>query len=469
MRQLLSWESDLQTLLVAADVLALGGDHRLPSGAAHGVAKPWTRSWENPAIYSDSFARVLRAHGGLFGLPEGNADALSTFLETYQLFPLLAQIKEAVEGLPMYRRMFIGNLVDALDVVVRASSQVGDSSEPSFEDRYRVATRYTGSIDLINVDPVRTKLRQLLKQQGYETEHLVDAVALWEENQGRLDYTKIPGRVDEILCKLIPLVKERLLVPLGITLPEQSSWRTLGDVPFDGLDFEMFSLPNRPEITAAQSYFAGNICGRRALEGLFEYNQDYPMTYLGLVALCLHEFMPGHYLHSVATDLLPHQGIESSMPTMCTPQVTLWEGVAQSALDFLFDSRQEAYTTIGFTFGVDPKDVAIQYVCDLLLDAAKHDGPILHQVRGLSEEEVRARVSQDYALTDPLPSKIWGWARHSVIGPMYGGSYERGRQVVGKAIQDFGRLAAAKVAYGVHGTVDIETFQCVLKENYARK
>ncbi|PIN74522.1 hypothetical protein COV18_06490 [Candidatus Woesearchaeota archaeon CG10_big_fil_rev_8_21_14_0_10_37_12] len=226
----------------------------------------------------------------------------------------------------------------------------------------------------------------------------------------------------------------------------------------------MISIPSKPHVTGSQAYTGGKRDdGRPALSALFEYNTAYSMTYVGLIALFMHEVMPGHHLHSVMTDLNLDLDVEATMPTMCSPQVALWEGVAQNALNFLFDDREEAYRLVGKIFDVDPKDVEIQYAIEALIDAAKHDGSILGQREGWSEGGVKAYARDMCALTDPLPNKIWGWGKHPLIGPMYGVTYDYGNKKVARAIRDHGRLAVARVGYNTKGLVDIETFRKVLE------
>ena len=462
-KELRGWEKDLATLVVGADTL-WGGDYKAPSGKDHFVAEPWTSEWETPNVYVDSLAAELRAQGGVLGL-KGRQAEIQDFAERHDLTGLAAKIREEEKSLPRHRADFIHNLVEGLSLIVLtglATAGADGYSLPIFEGRYRAATLSRCSIQLVDVKEERKNLRDLLSKAGYKNRSLLGAVQKWEAAHGRLDPEQIPQKVIEILSKITPLAKEQLIRHLDVQL-KGDVWKRLIDVPYDGFEFEMFSMPSRPEITGTQAYFGGNKLQRPALRGLFEYNKDYPMTYLGLIALCLHEVMPGHYFHSVATDLSRGLGFEASIPTMCSPQVALWEGVAQNAINFLFDTEDEAYATLANVFGVNEIDLRIQYALDRLMDAAKHNAPIMHQREGMSEMKIREYASKTCALTDPLPTKIWGWAKHPLMGPMYACSYENGRRVVAQGIKEHGRIPAAIVAYNLNGSiVDIKTFKNIL-------
>ncbi|HIH42094.1 TPA: hypothetical protein HA246_00445 [Candidatus Woesearchaeota archaeon] len=464
--KLRGWEQNLATLVIGADSL-WGGDYQAPSGKDHFVAEPWTREWETPKVYEDSFAAELRAQGGVLGL-DGRQAEIQDFAARHDLTGLAAKIRRKAISLPRHRAYFINNLVNSLSLIVLtglAQAKVRSYSFPSFEDRYRAATLYQGSIQLVDVKEERKNLENLLSRAGYKNRSLLGAVQEWETAHGRLDPEQIPQKVTEILSKVIPLTKEQLIRHLDVQL-KGDIWKRLVDVPYNGFEFEMFSMPSRPEMTGSQAYFGGNKNQRPALRGLFEYNKDYPMTYLGLIALCLHEVMPGHYFHSVATDLASNLGFEATIPTMCSPQVALWEGVAQNSIGFLFDTEDEAYATLAKLFEVKEIDLRIQYALDKLMDAAKHNAPIMHQREGMSEKKIREYASKTCALTDPLPTKIWGWAKHPLIGPMYACSYEQGRRVVTGMIKQHGRIPAAIAAYNLSGSiVDIETFQNILNSS----
>ena len=49
-----------------------------------------------------------------------------------------------------------------------------------------------------------------------------------------------------------------------------------------------------------------------------------------------------------------------------------------------------------------------------------------------------------------------------IVGLMYGTTYEFGRKVVERNIQQHGRLDVARVAYNTQGLKDIETFDKTL-------
>lgn len=312
-------------------------------------------------------------------------------------------------------------------------------------------------------------LRRLLYRRGYHQGKLVDAVSAWEHDHANvLEPESIPGRItNDILPKLIHATKKSLLKYLDVQLT--GPWKTLEEVPFDGLEFRFFpdDLKVPDYITGSHAYFGGEQDGRPALRSLFEYNRAYHMTDLSLLALCLHEFIPGHELSGVVTDLLFREGrlgFEATVQTMASPQVVLWEGLAQNAMGLLFDTRGEAYQILGYGFGFEPIDLEIQDALDRVMDIAKHNAPYLHEVRGFNEQGIRD-YSRGLGLSGNLPTKVWGWARNPVIGAMYGTGYGCGEKVVANRIQRHGRIKVAEVALGINehqAFLDIQTFQQML-------
>ncbi len=464
-----TWEEDLGALIVGTDLLH-GGDFRHPSGGAHFIAEPWSdEDLETPPVYEDNFAAELMEVGGVTRLKgEGRDQDVAAFVQKYSLRELPSRIIGQTRGLPWHRSLFIQNLAISLEVALNTGlslAGVSDVEMPEFMERYAAGTMrpILGNTQL---HLRRERLAALLKMRGFEKGYLVDRATAWNSEHGKLESAQIPTEIRRILNKVTPLALERLIVPMNVQLASIHPWGKLEEVPFDGFNFEMHTFEGKPHVTGSQAYFGGaKENGRPALRALFEYNTEYEMTLLSLVSLCLHEIMPGHYFHAVATDLASGLGVEASMPTMCSPQVTLWEGVAQNALDLLFDTREEAYTVIATLFDVEPIDIKIQYAMEDLLDAGKHDGPVLHQVKGIGEEAIKRDCEEMYALTGALPTKVWGWAAHPLVGPMYGAGYEIGRQVVGRAIQQHGRLKVARAAYNTTGALcDIATFQTMLAE-----
>lgn len=84
----------------------------------------------------------------------------------------------------------------------------------------------------------------------------------------------------------------------------------------------------------------------------------------------------------------------------------------------------------------------------------------MHQRDGVDIETVKARLSNDYALP---PSKVkkmsGGWARHPIMGPMYGPAYLQGGRVVKQAVKQHGIEKVARVGLHTNGFVDFQRFQ----------
>jgi len=197
---------------------------------------------------------------------------------------------------------------------------------------------------------------------------------------------------------------------------------------------------------------------------LFEYNLDHPLTAAGLVNLCAHESIPGHYLNSAVADLLVRGGelpFESTVGTMCTASTTIQEGWAKQTLALFAGSRDAApeYFADQFKDSDLEANLRVQLAAEDLEDAAKHDGALLHQRNKIPLGVLKVTLAGQYMLPDPLVEKISGaFSQHPIMGPMYGSGYHHGKRIVGEALREHSLANVVRVGLQLDGLVDTGTF-----------
>ena len=233
----------------------------------------------------------------------------------------------------------------------------------------------------------------------------------------------------------------------------------LEDVAFDGLKFEAFNKPDS-HISGSSCYLGGLTSdGKPAFRDLVEFNAGHPITRPALWHICSHEMKPGHYVDSVAADIgwrCKKLGLEAVAHTMCTTETVVREGWAQKALAMAFGgSEQAVIDALG-------SEHAVEFAIDRLVDAGKHNGPILLQRDGQSLDAVKEYLARDCVQSDLYVRKLVAWSKHPILGSMYAPGYAVGHDVLTKAVEKYGALRVAEVALHQEGYQDIDTFQQAL-------
>ena len=348
----------------------------------------------------------------------------------------------------------IYNLVNCLEVMLDTALAISNqSSLPDFERRYRAATAdCVSTIGVIPTDEPRERLRSALAEVGYEvsaSRNLRETFLAWEQSEGLLKPEDIQQQAKEIIQDQLQEMRENVFSKL--TFPVRHFQNDLSDVSFAG---HQFATVSEVDFTGSSIYRGGGTSQRPALEGLFEYNIDHPLTFLGLVHLCAHEVL-GHYINAAVGDLLAMNGrlgFLATVGTMCTPDVVFQEGWAQNMIEIMYRSRDEAAQVYG-------TGLLVALAQEDLQDIAKHNCAIIFQRDGKSIDEVRRHIAEECVQGDAKVKKLAGkWAGNQITGPMYGPAYYLGRVIVNDAILDIGRLEAARLGYHLDGLVDIGTF-----------
>ncbi|MFH1725310.1 MAG: hypothetical protein ABII00_11915 [Elusimicrobiota bacterium] len=448
-------ERELAACLIGVDTL-FGGDALHESGRHHVIADTWFSGRPPPDIYHDPFAKAARESAqGVSGAKDvlGDREAVEAFAGRHRL-------RKRLEALQNYRPAGdhdgeLTRLAGALGLMLdTALAGPGGEGAPPFDRRYEAGIG--GLLDgasLAGPAAARARLEEALAGVGYEvtpSRSLRDTCQAWRADQRPLKPEEVAPRARVIIAGLLEAMRRGVFSKLDFGLPGHEP--DLRDVPFDGYRCETVS---GVRFTGSNIYRGGEREGSPLLRGLFEYNTDHPVREAGLAHLCAHEII-GHYLNSAAQDLLWRGGkipFLATMGTMCTPYTVFQEGWAQCIFELLYGGREAAAEAHG-------RDLLVALAQSDLEDIAKHDAPIRHQRDGESLDAVRRYIAEECVQPDPIVEKLsGGWARHPVIGPMYGPAYLVGRRAVAGAIRRRGVIPVARIGYHLEGYVDIRTFK----------
>lgn len=442
------FETEYATRLIGADTL-LGGDVKPPEGAAHFIADTYPADEVKlPQIYDDESATAIRTDGGA---DPKNVEAVRKLIDTYGLLERGRLVATLGEDELSLRRRFVENMETGLDVMTRTALAIAEGQPlPPYEERFRAAAKREP--ELVETQELRERLQTALAARGFAvttSRNLRETVKAWEQGVGYVPAERFAERVNAVRAQLMLNTRVRVL---------RAACPHLADAPFDGLIFRTVS---NVHYTGSSAFRGGTKeDGSPASAGLLEYNTDHPVTEPGLWHLFAHEVAPGHYVDSVASDLewrAGKLGLEGVAHTMCTAETAAREGVAQNALALAFGGKeQDVLDTLG-------SDHTVEHLLQRMQDAGKQNASIWHQLRGLPIEEVQKLLAVECALSDPIVKKLsGGWAKHPILGPMYGPAYATGYRAVRDAIDKHGAQKVANVAMHQRGFTDIETFVMAL-------
>ncbi len=437
------FEQNLGTLLVGADTL-WGGNIK-GSAADRFILDHWVSGRGLPTIYHDTRARLLREAGGV--RPKSNPALVNAFVHAYHLLELPATVRAEIPYEDHLSRKFVDHLTHALEVIVQTAVATVDSGHhmPSFDERRRASTGET-EITLLDPAPLREEMREALNDFGISTtpENVRDKYIAWKQERV-VSPEQVAGYVGHIKEELLAAFKRRVL--------SHFDDHRLRDITLHGHTFR--TIQNQP-YTGFNQYDGGeDEQGKPLFTGLFEFNVDHPVTEANLYYLVAHEVI-AHYVSCVIRDLSyrrGHHGIESTMGTMCSPQVVEEEGLAETMMHLLYGSREAAIGAIG-------PELRVVLAADELEQVAKANVGILHLRDGRSLDEVKRYVAEDCLQEEAIVNKMSRlWATHPIFAPMYGPAYAYGSRIVRQAVQDIGPLQTAHIGFHLEGLMDIMTFQ----------
>lgn len=452
-----TFEHNLATLVLGVDTL-WGGNVANPSGTKHFIADSWTSGAPFPEIMNDPFAAELRADGAGVLTKKDQKREVRSFVEKYNLDTLPNTLRVQIRSIEdKDRATYLQNLVTALDMIRdRALAEVGLLEAPSYESMYMTAMHCP--VTFPDPAPYREHLRSALSRVGFETStsrDLLETLSAWQIKH-KLSHAAVPETVARLNAELLAKTRTALFEKVLPNVPGYA--HALSDAAFDGMEFQILQDAT---FTGSNAYRGGECEGRPLLRGLFEFNLQHTGTTQGMLHLCAHEMIPGHYLSNAMLDLFYQAGrlgFEATIGTMATPETVFLEGWAENAFELLYGSREAA---------IDAHDHNLDVVfaqCDLE-SLAKHNASVLYHRDKVSIEALQEKLATEYAQLPPLVKKLsGGFVRHPIVGIMYAPGYHLGTKIVSAAIAEYGSLAVARVGMYCDGIVDMTTFQNKLRK-----
>lgn len=460
------FETQYATDLVVVDTL-WGGDIGVPGAHARFIADsypdPETEVQLPPAYNDPQIVALRQDNENDVKMPrEGRKELIRTIVDRYDLLNIPGHLTETLgSDTPPLRRRFVENMGDCFGVMARlaASEAYSGIVAPSFEERYRASIHREP--ELIDTAELRERLRAALADVGLEvttSRNLQETAAAYTQQVGLVTPEEFEEEVARVNAELMAQVRKNIFEKLKFEFSGHAS-EHLEDVAFDGLDFKAFNKPDS-HVSGSSCYLGGLAPdGKPAFRDLVEFNAGHPITRPALYHICSHEMKPGHYVDSVVSDLgwrCGRLGFEGVGHTMCTAETVAREGWAQVALAMAFGGSEQAVID-----ALGPEH-AVEFALDRLVDAGKHNGPILFQRDGKSPDDVKEYLAKDCVQSPLYVRKLAAWSRHPILGSMYAPGYAVGHDVLTRAIESHGALRVAEVALHQDGYQDIDTFQQAL-------
>ncbi|MEK7172132.1 MAG: hypothetical protein AAB739_04440 [Patescibacteria group bacterium] len=462
------FETEYANDLILVDTL-WGGDVGIPGAQARFIADAYPdpkTEVQLPPAYSDSQVVALRHDNEKPDdrklSAEVRAELIRDIVGRYNLLDI-PELLPATLGrdTPPLRRRFVENMGGCFDVMARLAASKADNriTAPSFEERYRAAIHREP--ELLDTVELRESLRVALAGVGLEVtngRNLQETAAAYAQQVGIVSPAEFESEVARVTGELMEQVRKNIFEKLKFQFTGHAG-EHLEDVKFDGLNFKAFDKPDS-HVSGSSCYLGGlTPDGKPAFRDLVEFNAGHPITRPALYHLSAHEMKPGHYIDSVVSDLgwrSGRLGFEAVGHTMCTAECTAREGWAQKALEMAFGGTQQAVIdALG-------REHAVEFALDRLVDAGKHNGPILMQRDGKSPDEVKEYFAKDCVQSPLYVRKLAAWSRHPILGSMYAPGYAVGYDVLTKAVEKHGALRVAEIALHQEGYQDIDTFQRAL-------
>lgn len=453
--QLNEFEEGLAVAAVAIDTL-WGGDYRDKTGEAHLIVDAYCSGKEEPSVGPEDLKQLFLKEG----CNVTDKDKIKTFIKKNKIEERLANIRDyanfSVED--KLRREFLHNIVKVLDVHLNLRlNMVGLGSKIS--DEYAYFTAFGRAPDFINPKEVRENLIHYLEAVGLpltKSTTLTELVDKWSQ--------RTLLNADQMYEQWAPMSKElynlsvKNIFPL---LPEWASEITLDSIDFDiirqDVHYSGVNLAQHTIVNGKPVYHTIIRISNKAKRSKSDYK-------LGLVA---HEGMPGHGLHIPLMHGLyarGERGFETTLMILCSPEGTLAEGLATSTTNLLYGTKLEDKLT---------KDELVSVALDDL-NVIGRNNVVVKYINGEKDKNKLAQfLREEYCFTDVDSKKytekwLFNERMGKLLGIMYLPSYGVGREVVKKAIVDYGREAVIPVVYGTKGQIDIINFRERLDETISK-
>lgn len=423
-----------------------GGDVMCPSGTGRFIADSWFSDEPLPAAYTHPSAARVRQSGGVSG-KSVDREAVEAYLSNVNLPRAVAGLRDEAARCGELRRAYLAGLADSLDVMWDLAMEVlgkGDAVPYA-----RCVAASTGRPpEPSRPETKRERVAELLARAGYsQADGILKAVDAWRRERVT-PMASVQSLGAAVIARFDGLSAKNLVPHLP---------RELADVPRANINF----LPIKEAWFSGSMNYIGRArtaSGAPLYEASYEINASLQISYPEFEQLVSHEVVPGHVTtFAYLQDLYVRgkAGFEASVLTMNTRAATLFEGVANNAILIAYG--------VNAVDELPDEDLQIGVLLALLQDDAKNQASYMTWGEGRPQQEVSARLRQDFLVTEERADKLSGaWGRHPLLGRMYLPAYRAGTEKVARLRSSHPAERVLPAIYGCSGLVDIETVDAVL-------
>ncbi len=293
------------------------------------------------------------------------------------------------------------------------------------------------------VDSILTTLRRLNGEEISYREEVLKLFDIRIEKTSEADLHESRERLSDMLGPSDPRKKLRrwrrerylqksLIKPALSSLTREFAERSRKLLEANKLGTCIFKLvKNKP--WSGYNWYLGKFSSR------IEINVDKPIAITSLPKLVAHEAYPGHHTEHVLKERALYRGrgyLESSIFLVNAPEATISEGIAENALDFVFEREEDAlrwmYSHFASKFDAS-RDAQIIKALDGLGEGRVNAAIMLH-VENRSEKDVISYLT-DFLLED------YGYAKRTLKflkNPLFRSyifCYTAGRKMIAEVLE----------------------------------
>jgi hypothetical protein len=397
-----------------------------------------------PALYSHPLAQeILRlAESG----KDYNLQAEQWMLEDGPAYEALTKFKDAAYQENEYRGKFVQNLANALEVLWQMKEvELGLRTIP-LDYRHVVKTCVGSELRNLDIKLDREELIKNLMEAGFDPDkyqgNVRNAVQVWEESQGVLTGEAMKNEI----LRFIPLLAETTRKNVLSNLPYY-----VRKLPLD--NFKVSYLPDAWFM--ASNNYTGD---RKPYESGYEFTAKLKLPSPRIETLTRHEAIPGHHFSAVLKHDQIRKGLLSRVAgvhTMCTPDCSLNEGIANSGALILYGENPNKFLNL---------DQRIALNLEKLDYMGRVNAVVMRFQDCKTHEEIKNHLVVDCCSTPEMADTIIRRLGMSPIHQAYLPGYGLGAELVQDVLKKFDRGEALKTLYGFNGPVDAITLPEMAEE-----
>jgi len=356
-------------------------------------------------------------------------------------YETLMKFKDAAYQENGYKGKFVQNLANALEVLWQMKElELGLRTIP-LDYRHVVKTCVGRELKSLDIKLDREELIKNLMEAGFDPDkyhgNVRSAVQAWEENQGLLSGEEMKNKI----LGLIPLLAETTRKNVLSSLPYYAHKLPLEEVEVS------YIIDPKAHFMASNNYRGD----RKPYESGFEFTAKLKLPSSRIETLTRHEFDPGHHLSAV----LKHNQIQKKLlsrvagvHTMCTPDCSLNEGIANSGALILYGENPNKFLNL---------DQRIALNLEKLDYMGRVNAVVMRFQDCKTHEEIKNHLVVDCCSTPEMADTIIRRLGMSPIHQAYLPGYGLGAELVQDVLKKFDRGEVLKTLYGFNGPVDAIT------------